>query len=445
MTRVQVKTVKQVSLKNIENQMLAHIQKMDTFDWAKLYLTTVTCCFIIFSVTFLNSYNIFSSLIVCSYVFFLSPKVRKKIQLGNIEKALIAIMICYIASFLMEVVLYDSKIRILDKPAKVLLLIPLVPLLNAIKVDYRYLIAAFIISSGLLLGLAGYDKYILEQIRPGSLINAIQFSAISIAIASAALAFTAVYSQHTLKEKLYLVLLICVASGGILAGILGQSRGSIIAIPIIQILIGFLFFSKINWSKTKTALATAVILILTATLIYNSTVMKRFQRSLESTIAFSEGVKAYTPTALRFNLWKVAVEAGMTSPITGIGLQEVVKYKIQQVKLRHYHKKILRYDNSHSTYADTFARRGLIGLTAVILFLGFPIYVGIKIWRRQPQHIAPYAAGLTAFGCVFFISNISQEVIFLNTGIIMYTGLLVILTSLLSERIRASETPLNTK
>lgn len=419
--------------------MLAYIQKMDTFDWAKFYLTTVTCCFIIFSVTFLNSYNIFSALLVCSYVFFLSPKVRKNIRLSNIEKALICIMFCYIASFFMEVILYDAKIRILDKPAKVLLLIPLIPMLNAVKINYRYLIAAFIISSGLLFCLAGYEKLILRQLRPGSLINAIQFSAIAIAIASAAIALVATFIQHYQKKSFYLILLVFIAASGLWAGILSQSRGSIIAIPVTIFLIGLLYFPKFNLNKTKTTLAISITLILSTTIIYSSPVMKRFQHFTDNLIAYSEGDTTRNSTSIRLNLWKVALEAGLSAPIVGVGHKQLVAYKKQQIEHGNYGKELFRYDNSHSSYANAFARRGLIGLIAVVLFLGFPIYYGIKYWRREPQKIAPYTVGLTVFGSVFFISNITQEVIFLNTGIIMYTGLLVILTSLLSERIKTTK------
>lgn len=419
--------------------MLVNIKNIDTIRWAKLSLTGLICCFIIFSVTFLNSYNVFSSLLVCCYLFFLSPEVRKKIQLCQVEKTLIIVMFCYIAAFIMELILFDSNIRILDKPAKVLLLIPLIPLLNAVKPDYRYILGAFIISSGILLSLAGYEKYILGQTRVGSSINSIQFGAIAIAIASAAIALTAALPHKALKQKILIALSLFLAIGGIIAGIMSQSRGGIIAIPFTLLLIALLYLPKMNCGKIKASLAVCFILVLTATAFYNSSVMKRFKHSFNNTISYSEGSKTNTSIGIRLGLWKVALDAGLKSPLVGLGHKEFVDYKNQQVELGYVGEELHRYDNSHSTYANTFARRGLIGLAAVIVFLGFPIYAGVKIWRKKPQHIAPYAIALSVFGTTFFIANISQEVIFLNTGIIMYTGLLVILTSLLSERIRASE------
>jgi O-antigen ligase len=339
----------------------------------------------------------------------------------------------------MEVILFSSDIRILDKPAKVLLLIPLIPLLNATKIDYRYLLIAFLLSSGLLLCVAGYDKLFLGYHRAGKDINSIQFGAIAIAIASAAFSFTATLMQKPLRHKLYLILLICVAAGGFLAGILSQSRGSIIAIPISLLLIAILYFPLLNLNRIKTALVIGACLVLSSTLIYKSPILERFQTSINSAISFHDGSKTNTSTGIRLGEWKVALKAGLESSLIGMGHQNFVQYKKQQVELGFVGKELLQYENSHSTFANTFPRRGLIGLSAVILFLGFPIYFGIQAWRREPQSVAPYAVGLTAFGSVFFISNITQEIIFLNTGIIMYTGLLVILTTLLSERIKTTK------
>ena len=415
------------------------LKDMDALAWAKLYLTCSCCLFITFSVTFLDSYNIFSALLICSYAFLISPNIRREIHLSGVEKSLILVMLIYIASFIMEVLLFGSDIRILDKPAKVLLLIPLVPLLNAAKINYRYLLAAFLISSALLLCMAGYDKYILGYQRAGKDINALQFGAIAIAIASASLAFTATFAQKPLRHKSYLMILICVAAGGLLVGILSQSRGSIIAIPISLILIAALYFPRLNLNKTKATLAIGITLLFGSALIYNSSVMDRFQQSIDNAISFSQGSRTNTSSGIRLGLWKVAFEAGLTTPLMGMGQQDFIDYKNKQVKLGHYGRELRKFDNSHNTYVNAFARRGLIGLSAVILFLGFPIYFGIKAWRREAQNIAPYAVGLSAFGCVFFISNITQEIIFLNTGIIMYTGLLVILTSLLSERIQTTK------
>lgn len=424
--------------------MLVNINKIDTISWARFSLTILSCCFIIFSVTFINSYSIFSVLLVSCYLFFLSADVRKRIQLSQVEKTLIIIMFSYFASFCMELLLFDSNIRILDKPAKVLLLIPLIPLLNAVKPDYRYIIGAFIISSGTLLCIAGYERYILGHTRVGSSINSIQFGAIAIAIASAAIALTATLPHKTFKQKALNILSICLAIGGMAAGFMSQSRGGILAIPFTLLLIGLLYLPKMNCGKIKASLIVFFIVLITTVSFYNSSVMNRFKHSFNNTISYGEGTKTNTSIGIRLGQWKVAIDAGLQSPIVGLGHKKFVDYKNQQVDLGFLGKELRHYDNSHSTYANTFARRGLVGLTAVLIFLGFPIYAGLKIWRRKPQNIAPYAIAVSVFGSAFFISNISQEVILLNTGIIMYTGLLVILTSILSERIRASEKLPNT-
>ncbi|WP_415889977.1 O-antigen ligase family protein [Neptuniibacter sp. SY11_33] len=401
---------------------------------ARYYLTAATCSLIAFSVTFQNSYNLFLTLIVCSYLFFLSPTIRKNIQLNRIETSLLIIMSLYIAAFILEVFLFGEKARILDKPAKVLLLMPLIPLLNATRLNTRNLIGAFIAGSAFLLLSAAYDTYILDYGRAGSDINAIQFSAIAIGIATAALALVIRVKN---AKPTFLITLIFLATGGLWAGLLSQSKGSIIAIPIAAFLIGLLYLSEFKVGKLAAAMITIAIIALSATVIYNSSIMGRFQKSIENTIAFDAGTKTNTSSGIRLAQWKLALEAGNKSPILGMGYSAFIDYKNQAVLTGRYGQELLKFDNSHNAYANAFARRGVIGLLAVIIFLGFPIYIGLQIWRQKQKELAPFAVALSSFGCVFFIANITQEVIFLNTGIIMYTGLLVILTSMLAERIKA--------
>lgn len=414
--------------------MLANLKNMDVLPLARGYLTASTCGLIVFSVTFLNSYNIFFALLFFSYAFFLSPTVRQNIQLNRIEKSLIVIMCLYIAAFIFEVLIFDEKAKLLDKPAKVLLLIPLIPLLSAVKLDVRYLATSFLAGSFFLLLKGGYDTLILDYVRAGQDINAIQFGAIAIGIASAALALTLAIQnrRHSLP-----IPLICLATGGLWAGLLSQSKGSIIAIPIVVLLIGFFYLSHLKISKMKAMVSALLIIVVSSMAVYNSPIKDRFQKSLKNTLAYSEGANTNTSSGIRLGQWKLALEAGQLSPIVGMGYSSFTEYKDQQVLAGRYGQELLRFDNSHNAYANAFARRGLMGLFTVILFLGFPIYIGIHAWRKAPKEVAPYAVAITAFGCVFFIANITQEVIFLNTGIIMYTGLLVILTSMLAERIKA--------
>ncbi len=82
---------------------------------------------------------------------------------------------------------------------------------------------------------------------------------------------------------------------------------------------------------------------------------------------------------------------------------------------------------------NTIARRGLIGLVALCAFLWLPIYLGVRAIRRGSDEQKPYAYALLCFGLVFAIANLTQDMIFLNNGIIMYTGLLIILSQMLFQ------------
>lgn len=420
-------------------EVISRLKSYSATDWTRLYLTVVCFSFITFSVTFKDSYNIFSALLLLSYLSFFSRDLRQKIHLSKVEKSLILVICAYFASYLIEFFLFYSEPRLLDKPAKALLLVPLILLLNAIKIDYRYLLTAFILSSALLFLQAGYEKWVHNVLRAGSSINSIQYGSIAVAIASAALALTGTITRNSNRHKLFGMFLLLIAGTGLIAVVFTGSRGSIIAIPVILILIFALYIPAGKLTKAKLSLGIILFTLLAAFFINNAPLKARFQTSIDNSLAFFEDNRVNTSTGVRLGSWLLALEAGLQSPFLGVGYPKLVEYKQQQVETGRFDKFLLTFKNSHSTYFEAFARRGLVGLSAVIVFLGFPIYCGLAAWRRRGCQVAPYAVALTAFGSAFFIANLTQEVIFLNTGIIMYTGLLVILTGLLAERTQALE------
>ncbi|WP_315982190.1 O-antigen ligase family protein [Aliamphritea spongicola] len=143
--------------------------------------------------------------------------------------------------------------------------------------------------------------------------------------------------------------------------------------------------------------------------------------------------QAATSTSIRFNLWQVAGEVAATSPITGVGKNRLVEYKTQQVDQGRFPEKLKRFDSSHNAYMNTVARRGLIGLAILCTFLWVPVYIAVSAIRRGSSEEQPYAYALLCFGLVFAIANLTQDMIFLNNGIIMYTGLLIILSQMLFQ------------
>ena len=399
----------------------------------KYYLISVCCLFVSLSVTFKDSYNATALLILISYIGFISPNIRKSIKLNRYEKLLVTASIIYFFAFILELLIYDTNIKILEEPAKILIFVPLIFLLNAVNFNKTHLAHAFIISSLLLFSYACYDLFIKNEFRAGSLINPIQFGTISIAIASAALAFIPIFSNKGYKRST-IVILAAVAFSGIAAGLMSQSRGSIIALPITITIILLLYYYHLKLNKKIFLSSILAFFIIGLTLLSSQEqTMSRFTMAIGNAQAYITGEGTKSSTGIRLGLWSAAVESGMKAPIIGVGHEELVRYKNSQVEKGKLGEELLEFDNTHSTYLNAFARRGLIGLSAVILFLGLPIYIGFTIWRLKEKSLAPYSVALITFGTTFFISNITQEVIYLSTGAIMYTGLLIILVSMMSK------------
>ena len=148
--------------------------------------------FFALSVSFKGSYAITGPLLVSSYLFLLFSEVRCKIALSSIEKGLVWVLLAYLVSVLLEVVIFQAPFRVMDPESKILLFIPLIYLLNAVRVPSLVIVLA--IGSGALgiFILAIYEKFFLGLPRVGSFINAIQLG--NIAVSYTHLTLPTIYS-----------------------------------------------------------------------------------------------------------------------------------------------------------------------------------------------------------------------------------------------------------
>lgn len=217
----------------------------------RYYLSFVLSFFVLVSVTFEGSYNLASLLILASYVFFFSKQVRQQINLSRPEKLLIIIAVLYVLSFLMEVVLHEVKPRILDAPAKVLLLLPALLLCNALRPNRKQLIYSFMFSAAVLLMQSVYEKYYLGVPRVNGDVNAIQYGAIAIAIGTAGIALCATRNTDSHRQVMLYVLCCLLCCSAVYAGILSQSRGSIIALPLLALCLIALQAHKFKFNLKK--------------------------------------------------------------------------------------------------------------------------------------------------------------------------------------------------
>ena len=93
----------------------------------------------------------------------------------------------------------------------------------------------------------------------------------------------------------------------------------------------------------------------------------------------------------RYRYWRVAVESWADHPLLGLGSGGFL------VEWRKQRDRVDESADAHSLYVETAAELGLIGLAALLLFLGGVAAAAVRLYRRDPAAATGLAAGLAAW------------------------------------------------
>ncbi|MEH6442453.1 MAG: O-antigen ligase family protein [Oceanospirillaceae bacterium] len=411
---------------------------------AKYYVNFSVFLFLVLSVAFQGSYAISGAVLVSSYVFLFSAQVREKIALTNIEKGLIAVLIMYLVSNILEVVFYDVAISKIDPQSKILAFIPLIFVLNAVKINVLTTILGLGVGALGLFILAIYEKYYLGLGRVGLNINAIQLGNIALAFGLLTIVLSPIiyavklHSESILKKRCKLAALICVILGflSIIASILTLTRGGLVFVPILLVVVSFYYLAQIKHYFKQLLILTVLAGAVIALVIPSTSIVSRVEVAIKNVESYFVEGNATTSSGIRLELWKAAAIITMDNPVLGIGEKQYMKEKKKLIEQGQIDPIVLNFGHSHNAYFYAAVRRGGVGLLILLALLFYPVLVAhqeIKhhIKSSHPQAVKAPAVALLVFGLFFIFANLTQTLFAHNSGMIMYTGILIILTSLM--------------
>jgi O-antigen ligase len=105
----------------------------------------------------------------------------------------------------------------------------------------------------------------------------------------------------------------------------------------------------------------------------------------------------------RINYWKEAIEMGLSSPITGVGLgnyyDNLPKKSKQANKI--ISSNLITIDDPHNLFVSTFASTGFLGLISLTLLLGYFFITDAGIFKKKQSILQTFIIifwGLFIFG-----------------------------------------------
>ena len=421
------------------------LANMSVINIARYFVSFSVFMFLALSVSFKGSYGYSGTLILLSYLFLLSREVRQQIALSRMEKGLVIVLSMYLVSMILEVVCYSLPIKEIDSESKILLFLPLIFLLNAVKINPKVIVFGLAVGCLGLFSLAVYEKHILGLDRVGSFINAIQLGNIAMTFGLLSCVFSFCMSRSNKRYNVIRWLLIVVGLGAVYGSLTTLTRGGLVFLPIIILIVSIYFRREMKRHWQKVVVGGVVIATGITALIVNSSIEKRIESAVGNVGAYFENGKATTSPGVRLELWKAALLIAKDNPVFGVGENQYLDLKKELIEKGELAPSILRYGHSHNAYFYALVRRGAAGLLFLLLLLSFPVIIAHRELRSSENRKRASSVGLMVFGLFFAFANLTQVLFAHNSGMIMYTGLLILLVNFNLAHQKANEEALSSQ
>jgi O-antigen ligase len=159
-----------------------------------------------------------------------------------------------------------------------------------------------------------------------------------------------------------------------------------------------------------------------------SGVPQRVQAAKQDISLYLSGGPKDTSLGYRFEFWKSAIDSFIKKPIFGWGNHGVRLSQEQQYKSGIITKAAYDFNgHAHNQFLDEMAKRGIIGLSALLALFLFPL---TTFKKQLTTAVSAEAKTLAACGVVLVLSTIdyclSQAFLNHNSGIVFYCLSLVI-------------------
>ena len=208
---------------------------------------------------------------------------------------------------------------------------------------------------------------------------------------------------------------------GLLGSILSGSRGGWVLFPVI-LFVGYRIFRDWFSTQIKWSMALALCLLISFCLMPQSGVPQRISQAKNDVQLYFTGENKVTSLGHRFEIWKSSIDSFIKKPVFGWGNHGVRLSQEQQYKSGLITKAAYDFNgHAHNQFLDEMAKRGIIGLSALLALFLFPL----TIFKRQLANATLVEdKTLAACGVVLVLSTIdyclSQAFLNHNSGIVFY-------------------------
>lgn len=351
---------------------------------------------------------------------------RPRLGLERRDWAIMAALVLYGGLWILEVWWDGQGSRGLDKPIRFFTAVPVLMLLLTYppRMGAVWLSAALAaIGTG---SFAAWQKLVLEMARAHGHTQVIQFGNASMLFGILCLGGLG-WAVCQPRSRRWVTLLVAGALFGFMGSLFSGSRGGWIGLPFILLAL-YKGYGRYLAGKYQAALGG--LLLTLAVLAYatpHTGVAERIDQAVSDVQNYLSGESRTTSLGSRFEMWRTAIIVIPERPLTGWGENGYEKRAAELVEAGIVSEAVGLYSHVHNEALDVTVKRGILGLTTLLLLYLIPM-------RLFGKHINSPNLELRAFAiagvllCVAYIDfGLSQAFIQHNSGVMLFSFWVVIL------------------
>ena len=287
---------------------------------------------------------------------------------------------------------FDSAWRwgTLDRPAKYLLALPCLLFLLAFTPRVRYLwwgIAVGAIGSG---AMALYQVGILHLSRATGYTNAIQYGNLCLLLALMCLVVLTINPPGIGRWHRFAMAL------GMLSGLIGsalsQTRGGWVALALVLPMLVLVLRPFLTWRQSVGSVLLLLCMVSAVVFTQRSGMEERFDEARNEVLRYEILGDASSSVGQRLAHWRLAWNMGLERPVFGWGKTGYDIEKLRRVNAGQVDPFVLQFGHVHNEVLDLFAKHGLVGALALLLFYIVPL---VLFWPTR-RRVSVYTSSLDA-------------------------------------------------
>ena len=387
---------------------------------SKKYWLIQLCYFLFFAlcISVTSGYSYASAVLLFLSLPLLINKKNYSVLDQNSKYLLLAFLV-YVLIQGVSIIWDDGAIKEFDRPSRALMGIAI--LLLCLRYPPRFLwlmngIATGAIAAGIR---ALWDQQVTGYERAFEWMMPIQGGDISMSLGL--LSLCGVMWAIKTSSYRYLFYFSIASVMGLLGSILSGSRGGWVLFPVI-LFVGYRIFRDWFSARIKWGMALALCLLISFCLIPQSGVPQRISQAKNDVQLYFTGENKVTSLGHRFEIWKSSIDSFIKKPVFGWGNHGVRLSQEQQYKSGLITKAAYDFNgHAHNQFLDEMAKRGIIGLSALLALFLFPL---TTFKKQLTTAVSAEAKTLAACGVILVLSTIdyclSQAFLNHNSGIVFY-------------------------